>query len=208
VRANTQFSRRKRCRDHTAAIEQADFSKPDRGSAGIDKPRMSVAATREVRTGEACSERQRRFRFGGFGSERTCKPGSVPTGRRQAAISLGCRLPGTSSSLPGDPLRDGQPRARRPCGVGQIPCLALLPMGFAEPDRSPGLLVSSYLTVSPLPALGGPRAGGLLSVALSLTLRPVGVTHHRALRSPDFPPAPKGPAAARSAPIQTLRLKP
>jgi len=25
-------------------------------------------------------------------------------------------------------------------------------MGFTEPDRSPGLLVSSYLTVSPLPA--------------------------------------------------------
>jgi len=30
--------------------------------------------------------------------------------------------------------------------------------------------------------------GGLLSVALSLALRPVGVTHHRVLRSPDFPP--------------------
>ena len=30
--------------------------------------------------------------------------------------------------------------------------------------------------------------GGLLSVALSLVLRPVGVTHHRVLRSPDFPP--------------------
>jgi hypothetical protein len=32
----------------------------------------------------------------------------------------------------------------------------------------------------------GPR-GGLLSVALSLASRPVGVTHHRVLRSPDFP---------------------
>ena len=30
-------------------------------------------------------------------------------------------------------------------------------------------------------------AGGLISVALSLTLRLVGVTHHRILRSPDFP---------------------
>ena len=27
----------------------------------------------------------------------------------------------------------------------------------------------------------------MLSVALSLTLRPVGVTHHHVLRSPDFP---------------------
>ena len=31
------------------------------------------------------------------------------------------------------------------------------------------------------------RRGGLLSVALSLASRPVGVTHHRVLRSPDFP---------------------
>ena len=31
--------------------------------------------------------------------------------------------------------------------------------------------------------------GGLLSVALSLVLRPVGVTHHHVLWSPDFPPA-------------------
>ena len=31
-------------------------------------------------------------------------------------------------------------------------CLALLPMGFTWPDRSPNPPVSSYLTVSPLPA--------------------------------------------------------
>ena len=30
-------------------------------------------------------------------------------------------------------------------------CLALLQVGFTEPDRSPGLLVRSYRTVSPLP---------------------------------------------------------
>jgi len=66
-------------------------------------------------------------------------------------------------------------------------CSALLPMGFTEPSRSPGLLVSSYLTVSPLPT--GKPVGGLFSVALSLASRPVGVTHHRTLWSPDFPPA-------------------
>ena len=64
-------------------------------------------------------------------------------------------------------------------------------MGFAEPSRSPDPLVSSYLTVSPLPAgdCEQPPAGGLLSVALSRTLRPVDVIHHGILRSPDFPPA-------------------
>ncbi|BBH66750.1 hypothetical protein ACTI_34350 [Actinoplanes sp. OR16] len=30
--------------------------------------------------------------------------------------------------------------------------MALLRVGFTEPPRSPGVLVSSYLTVSPLPA--------------------------------------------------------
>jgi len=107
-----------------------------------------------------------------------------PEGDAAMTISLGRRSPGVSGSRPGS----GTERAV-PCQpLGWAPsCLALLPMGFTEPDRSPDPLVSSYLTVSPLPA-GGP-AGGLFSVALSLTLRPVGVTHHRALWSPDFPPA-------------------
>lgn len=75
-------------------------------------------------------------------------------------------------------------------------------MGFAEPGRSPDLLVGSYPTVSPLPRRGtGPRRGGLLSVALSLAFRPVGVTHHRVLWCPDFPPV----AGNRS---KTLGLRP
>ncbi len=149
------------------------------------------------------------------GLERTCKPGSVTAAkpRRPVTISLGPRLPGASSSRPGSGCETGRlaprppPKERRRTSS----CLALLPMGFAEPDRSPGLLVSSYLTVSPLPAETR-SAGGLLSVALSLTLRPVGVTHHRAPWSPDFPPArakplrpkPRGlpwPAVTRSTPV-------
>src|SRR5262245_45940983 len=39
-----------------------------------------------------------------------------------------------------------------------LPYLVLLPVGFAEPGRSPGLLVSSYLTVSPLPRPVAKRA--------------------------------------------------
>ena len=59
--------------------------------------------------------------------------------------------------------------------------------------------------------------GGLLSVALSRALRPVGVTHHHVLRSPDFPPAnaacgpirrPKQrrPAAIRPTPNPTATI--
>ena len=78
-------------------------------------------------------------------------------------IYLGRRLPDASSDLPGS--RDGSGRSvsggrwgthgltrvvpSRPFTLP--PYLVLLPMGFTEPGRSPGLLVSSYLAVSPLP---------------------------------------------------------
>jgi len=68
-------------------------------------------------------------------------------------------------------------------------CLALLLMGFTWPDRSPDPPVSSYLTVSPLPSR--PNDGRAWAVCFLLHfpwLAPVGVTHHRVLRSPDFPP--------------------
>ena len=57
-------------------------------------------------------------------------------------------------------------------------------MGFTWHPPSPADPVSSYLTLSPLPAL----AGGLLSVALSLRSPPLDVIQHHALWSPDFPP--------------------
>ena len=101
------------------------------------------------------------------------KPGSVGTrtGRRCARfesrmiIYLGRRLPGASSDLPGSHDGSGRSvsggRCERSAWVGPValrrtvsalpPYLVLLPMGFAEPGRSPGLLVSSYLAVSPLP---------------------------------------------------------
>jgi hypothetical protein len=62
-------------------------------------------------------------------------------------------------------------------------CLVLLRMGFAKQRTSPFALVGSYSTVSPLLSC----LSGLLSVALSLALRPVDVIDHPALRSPDFP---------------------
>jgi hypothetical protein len=73
--------------------------------------------------------------------------------------------------------------------------LILLRVGFTEPPQSPEALVVSYTTVSPLPPAVSPAdwqpvlaaGGGLLSVALSRGSPRVGVTHHRALWSPDFP---------------------
>ena len=49
--------------------------------------------------------------------------------------------------------------------------------------------VRSYRTFSPLPARPKADLGGVFSVALSLGLPPVGVTHRRVLWSPDFPPS-------------------
>ena len=76
--------------------------------------------------------------------------------------------------------------------------MTLLRVGFTEPLQSPGTLVVSYTTVSPLPT---PRVGGLFSVALSRGSPRVGVAHHPALWSPDFPRRVTGvlDAAARPA---------
>src|SRR6476660_186733 len=71
--------------------------------------------------------------------------------------------------------------------------LILLQVGFTDPPQSPGMLVVSYTAVSPLPPSLRCQAphrlvrGGLFSVALSRGSPRVGVTHHLALRSPDFP---------------------
>jgi len=121
----------------------------------------------------------------GRGKGRTCKPGFVPHRRRRHGDDHFSRTPVARRLW--QPTRGWDGTGRSVATLRPTPpCLALLPMGFTEPNRSPGPLVSSYLTVSPLPT--GFPAGGLFSVALSLTSRPVGVTHHRTLRSPDFPP--------------------
>src|ERR671911_147474 len=92
-----------------------------------------------------------------------------------ATIHLGPPLPAVSSGLPGS---SGGPPSN-------APCLTLLQVGFTEPPGSPRALVVSYTTVSPLP--DAEASGGLFSVALSRGLPRVGVTHHLALWSPDFP---------------------
>jgi hypothetical protein len=85
--------------------------------------------------------------------EPACKPDLVPalagrgdhlsepiTGPRQRPRTAGA----ARAAYPG--ASDGPP--------SNAPCLALLRVGLAEPDRSPDPLVSSYLTVSPLPLAG------------------------------------------------------
>jgi len=101
-----------------------------------------------------------------------------------ATIHLGWLLPATSSGLP---ARSGGPPS-------DACCLTLLPVGFTEPRQSPGVLVVSYTTLSPLPPAGA--GGGLLSVALSRGSPRVAVSHHRALWSPDFPRRGRSPDAA------------
>ena len=62
-------------------------------------------------------------------------------------------MPRTSSDRPGSLGR---------AALFTLPYLVLLRVGFAEPARSPEPLVSSYLTVSPLPDLEGPAVFSLL----------------------------------------------
>src|SRR5659263_636574 len=76
---------------------------------------------------------------------RVLSPRAV-THARVAAIHLRRTLPHASSGLPGS-------SGEQPSNAS---CLALLPVGFASPHRSPGALVVSCTTVSPLPR---PRRG-------------------------------------------------
>src|SRR6185312_6978067 len=84
---------------------------------------------------------------------RVLSPDAVARGR-EAAIHLDVPLPARSSDLP---ARSGGPPSNA-C------CLVLLQVGFTEPHRSPGTLVVSYTTVSPLPELSFRRAPAVCSL--------------------------------------------
>ena len=114
------------------------------------------------------------------------KPGSVTCSRpwaprKQAIIPLGSRLLATSSDLP-----ERRHREPRRVWFPRLVLLDLAPDGVCRATRvtpRPGGLLPHRFTLT------GPneRPSGLLSVALSLTFRPVDVIDHLALRSPDFP---------------------
>jgi hypothetical protein len=114
-----------------------------------------------------------------------CKPGSVPPADADATV------------IPLDrPLRDGsrdQPGSLGPATV--LPCSAetsqgarslfgLAPGGACHAGPVAGPAVRSYRTLSPLPSRASARAGGLLSVALSLGSPPAGVARRLVAMEP------------------------
>jgi len=79
------------------------------------------------------------------------------------------------------------------------PYLAFLPAGFAVRRPSPAARCALTAPFHPCrPAEAG--LGGIFSVALSLGSPPVGVTHRRALWSPDFPPSAQAEGGRPPAP--------
>jgi hypothetical protein len=91
--------------------------------------------------------------------ESACTPDSVPAPplsvRRWRPSISACRRRQALAAYP--QARTGHPRApARAITSRRGPFLALLRVGFTEPSRSPGMLVGSYSTVSPLPGRLGP----------------------------------------------------
>jgi len=121
-----------------------------------------------------------------YRGEPACRPGSVPSRFREAAIiHLGPSLPTVSCGLPAGIGRAALKRSRRPAAEAASP-LDLAPGGVyraASVTCGAGGLLHHRFTLTRQPKL----AGGLLSVALSRGSPRVGVTDHPALWSPDLP---------------------
>jgi hypothetical protein len=124
-----------------------------------------------------------------------CKPGSVPGRSRGMTIHLGRPSPDASRDRPG--RRRGNPPGPRPKTPGLPSLLGLAPGGVYRAGPVAGAAVRSYRTLSPLPARPEGRAGGLLSVALSLGSPPPGVTRHHASVEPGLSSPRKRKAAIR-----------
>ena len=109
----------------------------------------------------------------------------------RAAIHLGRASPFASSNLPRNSCGHTKRSSIRSCSGWGLPCHrcrhlcgALLPHHFT-------LTAQQVFTC---------RTGGIFSVALSVGLRPPGITWHPAQWSPDFAPG-LPPATARPTPI-------
>ncbi len=129
--------------------------------------KREIFPTGKSLTGRCCgAEKKKKERA----VSRVLSPGRHSRGM---AISLGGRLPdpslcrGTVAAYPEvvpDRTSPGEPDTADPAAS----CLALLRVGFAEPGWSPSLLVSSYLTVSPLPGHVLPGGAARPSAVCSL----------------------------------------
>ncbi len=106
----------------------------------------------------------------------------------RTVIHLGYTSPCTSSNLPGNCAGHASQML--------VPLFGLAPGGVYPATGVTTGAVRSYRTISPLPA---PKClGGIFSAALSVGLRPPGVTWRLALWSPDFPLRPMDTATAWS----------
>jgi hypothetical protein len=144
------------------------------------------------------------------GKESSCKPGSVPGGRsrflqsKNGTIPFGCSGDGHFSRTAiarrlqqstRESIADRtSPRVSgRPGGPPGFRCslFDLAPGGVCRARsvaRPAGELLPHRFTLTRPATVARRKSGGLLSVALSLASRPVGVTHHPVLWCPDFPP--------------------
>ena len=134
-------------------------------------------------------------------SERACKPGFVPASSKRPDAGDGhfSRTPVARrlEQPTRTPNRDGPPRAlpslHGSSDETQCVLLGLAPGGVCRASRvapaAGALLPHRFTLTADARKDGGSRAsgGGLLSVALSRALRPVAVSDHPVLWSPDFP---------------------
>jgi len=116
-------------------------------------------------------------------SERAVSRVLCPRFPGAVSIYLGPALLRGTSDLPGSLGRAVLTPLR-----GTLPYVTLLQAGFSKHSRSPGSLVGSYPTVSPLPLCGAV----FFSAALSMGSPPVPFRDRLALRSSDFPPSVAG----------------
>jgi len=131
---------------------------------------------------------------------RVLSPGRLAALTRRATIPLGLPLPTASCGLP---VNSDGPSSNVHAGADRSrPPLDLAPGGVyraAAVACAAGGLLHHRFTLT-----GRPRsAGGLFSVALSRGSPRVGVAHHLALWSPDFPrPRPRRDDAAAARPAR------
>ena len=137
----------------------------------------------------------------GVERQTACKPGSVPAAWAGDGHSSGTPVAGRLAR----PTRTAGAETRLPRTRRGVPSLfGLAPGGVCRAAGVTVGAVRSYRTLSPLPAGRGrvapdARAGGLLSVALSLGSPPPGVTRHRVSVEPGLSSPRLAPEGGRPA---------